>query len=88
MQQNDGNWSRRDFLKATGTAGLGAVVAPVSQIANPTEAIKTMPVRPFGKTGAKVSILSLGGMFDIASNQIMMKQAIRWGVTYWDTADC
>jgi len=88
MHQNDGKWSRRDFLKATGTAGLGAVMAPVSQIAHPTEAQKTIPVRPFGKTGVKVSILSLGGMFDIASNQIMMKQAVRWGVTYWDTADC
>ena len=88
MNQNDGKWSRRDFLKAAGTAGLGAVMAPVSQIANATEAQKTIPVRPFGKTGAKVSILSLGGMFDIASNQIMMKQAVRWGVTYWDTADC
>ena len=88
MHQNDGKWSRRDFLKATGTAGLGAVMAPVNQIANATEAEKTIPVRPFGKTGSKVSILSLGGMFDIASNQIMMKQAVRWGVTYWDTADC
>jgi len=88
MNRDDGKWSRRDFLKATGTAGLGAVMAPVSQIANPTKAQPTIPVRPFGKTGAEVSILSLGGMFDIASNQIMMKQAVRWGVTYWDTADC
>ncbi len=88
MNQKDGKWSRRDFLKATGTAGLGAVMAPIGQIANATETHNKVPVRPFGKTGAKVSILSLGGMFDIASNQIMMKQAVRWGVTYWDTADC
>ena len=88
MNQNDGKWSRRDFLKATGTAGLGAVMAPIGQIAHATEAQKKVPVRSFGKTGVKVSILSLGGMFDIASNQIMMKQAVRWGVTYWDTADC
>jgi hypothetical protein len=47
-----------------------------------------VPTRPFGKTGANVSILSLGGMFDIATNQLMMKQAMDWGVTYWDTADC
>jgi predicted aldo/keto reductase-like oxidoreductase len=47
-----------------------------------------VPTRPFGKTGANVSILSLGGMFDIASNQLLMKQAMAWGVTYWDTADC
>ena len=88
MNQNDGKWSRRDFLKATGTAGLGAVMAPIGQIAHATEAQKKVPVRSFGNTGVKVSILSLGGMFDIASNQIMMKQAVRWGVTYWDTADC
>jgi predicted aldo/keto reductase-like oxidoreductase len=80
-------WSRRDFLKTTGTAGLGAVLAPGSQFAEAGEP-NILPKRSFGKTGAKVSILSLGGMFDIASNQIMMKQAIRWGVTYWDTADC
>jgi predicted aldo/keto reductase-like oxidoreductase len=27
-------------------------------------------------------------MFNIASNQMLMKQAMKWGVTYWDTADC
>jgi predicted aldo/keto reductase-like oxidoreductase len=35
-----------------------------------------------------VSILSLGGMFDIARNHLMLKQALEWGLTYWDTADC
>ncbi|MFO8085626.1 MAG: aldo/keto reductase, partial [Desulfobacterales bacterium] len=28
-----------------------------------------------------------GGMFDIPSNQIVLKQAIRLGVTHWDTAN-
>jgi predicted aldo/keto reductase-like oxidoreductase len=27
-------------------------------------------------------------MFNIASSQLLMKQAMDWGVTYWDTADC
>jgi predicted aldo/keto reductase-like oxidoreductase len=45
-----------------------------------------VPTRPFGKTGIDVSILSLGGMFDIGSNQLMLRQALKWGVTYWDTA--
>lgn len=81
-------WSRRHFLKATGTAGLGALMAPVTKLATAAETPTRVPTRPFGKTGVNVSILSLGGMFNIASNQVMMRQAMRWGVTYWDTADC
>jgi aryl-alcohol dehydrogenase-like predicted oxidoreductase len=27
-------------------------------------------------------------MFDIPSNQLLLRQAVKWGVTYWDTADC
>lgn len=53
----------------------------------PNTGIDTVPKRPFGKTGDKVSILGLGGMFDIPSNQLLLKQSIKWGVTYWDTAD-
>jgi predicted aldo/keto reductase-like oxidoreductase len=81
-------WSRRRFLKAAGTAGLGALMTPVDKLATAAETPTKVPTRPFGKTGVDVSILSLGGMFNIASNQLMMKQALRWGVTYWDTADC
>jgi predicted aldo/keto reductase-like oxidoreductase len=88
MSINEKIWSRRLFLKATGTAGLGALMTPVSKLATAAETPATVPTRPFGKTGVDVSILSLGGMFNIASNQLMMKQALRWGVTYWDTADC
>ncbi len=80
--------SRRDFLKAAGAAGVGSVIAAINPLAEAAQGPETVPVRPFGKTGATVSILSMGGMFDIASNQIMMKQALKWGVTYWDTADC
>jgi predicted aldo/keto reductase-like oxidoreductase len=82
------NPSRRDFLKAAGAAGVGSVIAAINPLAEAAQGTETVPVRPFGKTGATVSILSMGGMFDIASNQIMMKQALKWGVTYWDTADC
>lgn len=87
MFTKENHWSRRRFLKATGTAGLGALMAPVNGMATAAEPTR-VPARPFGKTGVDVSILSLGGMFDIASNQLMIQQALRWGVTYWDTADC
>jgi hypothetical protein len=63
-------------------------MAPANKLATAAETPATVPTRPFGKTGIDVSILSLGGMFNIKSNQIMIKQAMRWGVTYWDTADC
>jgi hypothetical protein len=46
-----------------------------------------VPSRQFGKTGEKVSILSLGGIFDIINNQMMLKKALDFGITYWDTAN-
>lgn len=85
--------SRRTFIKSAGAAGIGTALAPLvgrnrAHAATPTQAADTagVPTRPFGRTGIHVPILSLGGMFDIPSNQTMLKQAIRWGVTYWDTA--
>lgn len=86
--------SRRDFLKATGVLGLGALIPP-SEPSHASAAVEAqeggrqrVPTRPFGRSGIQVSMLSLGGMFDIPSNQLLMKQALNWGVTYWDTADC
>jgi predicted aldo/keto reductase-like oxidoreductase len=46
-----------------------------------------VPKRKLGKTGVDVSILNLGGMFDTINNQLLLKQARKWGVTYWDTAE-
>lgn len=89
--------SRRDFLRSAGVVGTGSllsaggVMAQGSGEASGTEKdlkSATVPLRPFGKTGVEVSCLSLGGMFDIPSNQLLMRQALKWGVTYWDTADC
>ena len=88
MPINKHHWSRRKFLKTAGIAGVGSVVTSMSGVLNASQANETIPARPFGKTGVNVSILSLGGMFDIATNQLLMKQAVDWGVTYWDTADC
>jgi uncharacterized protein len=88
--------SRRAFFKTAGALGSGSLLAATGAFAQaPAETpsvIKTgtpkVPTRPFGKTGVQVSCLSLGGMFDIPSNQLVLKQALNWGVTYWDTADC
>ncbi len=96
MNDNHHGCSRRRFLQLTGVAGLGASAAiqsafgaTLAQSDPPadTNAIQ-VPRRPFGRSGVDVSILALGGMFDIAANQLLLKQALQWGVTYWDTADC
>jgi predicted aldo/keto reductase-like oxidoreductase len=88
------HFTRRSFLKAAGSVGLGSLVAAYgqnaaasTQPAAPVDSTATVPTRPFGKTGEMVPILSLGGMFDIPNNQLLLKQAVKWGVTHWDTAN-
>jgi len=75
----DKNCSRRDFLKTTGTAGLGLLAASAAPDLLSAQGLAEVPARPFGKTGVEVAILSLGGMFDIPNNQLLMRQAVKWG---------
>ncbi|MCL4503907.1 MAG: aldo/keto reductase [Deltaproteobacteria bacterium] len=85
--------TRREFMKTVGLAGIalagtgvtGAIAAPETPAAPPKS--KTVPKRPLGKTGVEVSSLCLGGMFDTLNNQLLLKQALKWGVNYWDTAE-
>ena len=79
--------SRRQFLKTTGAAGLGLLASSAAADFLSAQEPPMVPTRPFGKTGANVAILSMGGMFDIPNNQLMLRQAVKWGVTYWDTAN-
>lgn len=100
MNEDNKGLSRRQFLKSAGAAGAGTLLAGYAAAAPsgaepaapapaaPKAGDLRVPTRPFGKSGRNVSILSLGGMFDLAANQLMLKQAINWGITYWDTADC
>jgi predicted aldo/keto reductase-like oxidoreductase len=88
MSNTETRWSRRDFFKTVAFTGAGSLLAPAAHLAEAADNNLQVPQRPFGNSGINVSILSLGGMFNIASNQIMLRQAMRWGVTYWDTADC
>ncbi|MFP4475826.1 MAG: aldo/keto reductase [Desulfatibacillaceae bacterium] len=91
MSDNNKGLTRRGFLAGAAAAGAGALLDPrnsgaaITRLAK-NDAAMQVPTRPFGKTGVNVSTLSMGGMYDIPSNQLMLRQALRWGVTYWDTA--
>jgi hypothetical protein len=88
------NTSRREFMKTACGAGIGIAggVAGLdrawAQTAAAADADATaMPQRPFGRTGVKVPILGLGGSQNFMNRQLLLKQAIKMGVSYWDTAD-
>jgi predicted aldo/keto reductase-like oxidoreductase len=91
---NERQVSRRDFVKTVGVVGVGSLLGgagALAQVASPPAAPgkpsdAKLPTRTLGRTGVKVSTLALGGMFEIVSNQLQLKQALDWGVTYWDTA--
>jgi len=78
-------WTRRDFLKTTGKAGVGSMLAPIDAFSKTSESKHKMPLRPFGKTGIDVPILSFGGSLDFHPR--LLRRAAKWGVTYWDTAN-
>jgi hypothetical protein len=43
--------------------------------------------RHFGETGIEVPILGFGTSLHVAFSQLLLRQAVKWGVTYWDTAN-
>jgi len=66
--------------------------APKAQKQTPPQ----VPKRRFGKltevdengkeVPLEVPILSLGALFDVSENQAALREALKWGVYYWDTA--
>jgi len=93
MSKTDKNLSRRDFIKIAGVAGVGSIVSPINCLADASDkpestpsGHKTVPTRSFGKTGIKISILSMGGGQNFLSNQLLLSQALKMGVTCWDTS--
>jgi uncharacterized protein len=86
--------TRREFVTTVGLAGLAVVgggvtgaIAATEQPAAGAVKAQNVPKRKLGKTGVEVSILCLGGLSDTINNQLLLKQALKWGVTYWDTSE-
>jgi len=79
--------SRRDFLKTATVAGAASIVGALGNPATASQPQATIPTRPFGKTGLDVPILSFGGSLNTSLSMLVLRQAVKWGVTYWDTAN-
>ena len=45
-----------------------------------------LPKRKLGKTGVEIPCLALGVAFNAVDNQIVLRKAVDWGVTTWDTS--
>ena len=94
MKEKQNKINRRNFIKTIGAAGLGSVFTSCktkteSDEPNAPEEEKKypqVPKRKLGKTGVEVPCLSLGMMYNVIENQIILRNSLRWGVNYWDTA--
>jgi predicted aldo/keto reductase-like oxidoreductase len=93
MTDKNKNWSRRDFMKIAGAAGVGVVISPMGHLAgaggksgSEVPAPQYVPTRPFGRSGVDISILALGGTLNFLSNQLLLRQALKMGVMCWDTS--
>jgi predicted aldo/keto reductase-like oxidoreductase len=94
MSEKKDRINRRRFMKTAGAAGFASVLAGASFAGeqkvtskSPAEPkLPQVPRRKLGKTGVEVSALALGAMFDIVENQMILRNCLKWGVDYWDTA--
>ena len=87
MTKKNSSWTRRSFLKAACAAGAASALPLNPSAAFASDETATVPTRSFGKTGIQVPILGFGTSLHVAFSQLLLKQAAKWGVTYWDTAN-
>jgi len=78
---------------AMAAAGLSSAFASVEAVSGQNAEKKPqqpklpqVPRRKLGKTGIDVPCLALGTMFNLVDSQIVLRNTIKWGVKYWDTA--
>ncbi|UCF00199.1 MAG: aldo/keto reductase [Planctomycetota bacterium] len=102
MNEKQNKIDRRNFLKTVGAAGFGSILTSAQTKAGPNEPnaiepnepekeqepkMPQVPRRKLGKTDIEVPCLALGATFNTIENQVVLRKALEWGVTYWDTAD-
>jgi len=80
---------RRRFLKRISSALLGMATVPIWKAGHASEKIEKTPVpeyRTLGKTGLKVTTVSMGVMN--CSDPAVLLRAFDLGINFYDTADC
>lgn len=88
-----GKFSRRDLIKLGGTAGItgvlgGSVATPRAAEAKDT-GLPQVPRKVLGKTGKDIPILLFGAAVKLDRRfDPKMAEALRFGVNYFDAADC
>jgi predicted aldo/keto reductase-like oxidoreductase len=99
---NNNKVTRRQFMRnsAMAAAALSSTIAgckgkeeeqPSSAGSDASETTQDkkfpqVPRRSLGKTGIEVPCLALGTMFNLVDSQVVLRNTIKWGVKYWDTA--
>jgi aryl-alcohol dehydrogenase-like predicted oxidoreductase len=80
---------RRSFLKRISSALLGISTVPIWKAGHASEKIEKAPAveyRTLGKTGLKVTAVSMGVMN--CSDPAVLRRAFDLGINFYDTADC
>ncbi|MCA1759994.1 MAG: aldo/keto reductase, partial [Bacteroidales bacterium] len=85
------NFTRRDFIKATGAVTAGVILAPSVACASSAFDSKGLPTIILGKTGVRIPlmVMGLGSRFmavDEEKGHEILETALNNGFYYWDTA--
>ena len=87
MTPKHSSWTRRAFLKAACATGVASALPLKNFPALASDEAVVVPTRAFGKTGIEVPVLGFGTSLHVAFSQLLLKQAVKWGVNYWDAAN-
>ncbi len=91
MNMPEKKLTRREMLKLAGLLGVAGAFGGAASIAGEeaTPALPQVPRRVLGKTGEKIPILLVGAAMNLDQRfDPKLAEAMRFGVNYFDTADC